>query len=291
MPTSILKTSTSIAKHFSVGFNHRTRVYLVPNVSSYSEEEYDACFTTEADEKRNTNDIVKTITVMRTGSATDRQCEDFCDRGLEHMASSAVARQRKEDRARVIDSVLDEQDDQWDAGYYDGDRLASVSQHLTSGATDLAAMRAHSDAAIARRLNPSPEVQVVRADVIFKSHTDKEAWGIDQGNYEPMGDLTAVTTYTSSTSATSSSSVRMIATNTPLETILASVLSTPDFSTITANISIMAAQHSRSKSIGNVGGLTQIAGSAPISNISQHNFAGEKSKIEAFVVKIIAKHA
>ena len=148
MPTSILKTSTSIAKHSSVRFNHRTRVYLVPDVSSYSQEEYDACFTTEADEKRNNNDIVKTITVMRTGSAADRECDDFCDRGLEHMTSSAVAQQRKEDRTRVIDSVLDEQDEQWDGGYYDGDRLAAASQHLTFDAANLAATRAQSDASI-----------------------------------------------------------------------------------------------------------------------------------------------
>ena len=62
------------------------------------------------------------------------------------MTSSAVAQQRKEDRTRVIDSVLDEQEEQWDDGYYDGDRLAAASQHLTFNAANLAATRAQSDA-------------------------------------------------------------------------------------------------------------------------------------------------
>ena len=156
--TSILKTSASTTRasitnnhSASVGFSRRTRIYLVPDISSYSQDEYNACFTTEADEKRNINDLVKTITVMRTGTASDRQCDDFCCRGLEHMTSSAAAQQRKEDRTRVIDSVLDEQDEQWDGGYYDGDRLAAASQHLTFNAADLAAPRGPS------LMPPSPD--------------------------------------------------------------------------------------------------------------------------------------
>ena len=215
MPTSILKTSicsmrppfarsatNATATKRSVDFSPRTRLYFVPDISFYSQKEYNACFSTEVDEKRNNDDIVKTITVMRTGSAADRQCEDFCDRGLEHMSSSAVALQRKDNRARIIDSVLDEQDDQWDDGYYDGDRLATVSQHLTSDAVDLAIVRAQSDATIARRLNLSP-TRMVEGDLCKSCHSKEE--GGDCRTNQLTSDLAAATSFTSSTATTATS--------------------------------------------------------------------------------------
>lgn len=225
--------STSAANQKSVGFQNRTRIYLIPNLTSYSQDDYDACFSTVGDEKRNTSDLVKTINTMRTSSRAEKNRDDFCARGLEHMSSTSAALQRKDNRNRSVHSVLDEQDDQLDGGYVDSDRLAVASSVLSSTATDLAATRAASDAAVARHLNPSSLVTKVST--------------IDLG----IGKDTVAAALTSS----STTSMH----RTLLENTLSKVLSSPELTTITSNMTITAAHHrGRSSSVGSQGSLADL---------------------------------
>ena len=135
-----------------VGFNIRTQVYLVPSLSEYTDEELEACFTTEQDTKRNQRDIVNNVTKTRMHGPA---AEGICVRGLEYLVDPKLVQERKIAKERHYDAILDEQDRQWDADVFptDWDAIAKVSLQSSKKSRDRAQMMGAKDAVIARRIN------------------------------------------------------------------------------------------------------------------------------------------
>ena len=135
-----------------VGFNSRTQVYLVPSLGEYTDEELEACFTTEQDTKRNQRDIVTSTTGARTHGIN---AEGICIRGLEYLVNPSDVQDRQAAKERHYDAILDEQDRQWDAGVFptDCDAIAKASLCTSQDSRDRAEMMGAKDAVIARRIN------------------------------------------------------------------------------------------------------------------------------------------
>ena len=155
-------TATTGASHHlrhrsrQVGFNSRTQVYLVPSLSEYTDDELEACFTTEQDTKRNQGDIVRTITGARTHGIT---AEGICIRGLEYMVNPQTVQERKIAKERHYDAILDEQDRQWDGGVFptDCDSIAEQSLRTSQESRDRAQMMGAKDAVAARRIRQADD--------------------------------------------------------------------------------------------------------------------------------------
>ena len=135
-----------------VGFNRRTQIYLVPSLGEYTDEELEACFTTEEDTKRNQLDIVDDVTKARMHGPA---AEGICIRGLEYLVDPQAVQERKIAKERHYDAILDEQDSQWDAGVFptDWDAIAETSLCTSQESRDRAQMMGAKDAVTARKIN------------------------------------------------------------------------------------------------------------------------------------------
>jgi hypothetical protein len=139
-----------------VGFSSRTRVYLVPSLTEYTDQELEACFTTEQDTKRNQLDIVTSIRDARTHGPT---AEGVYVRGLEYLVNPSAVQERKIAKERHCDAVLDEQDCQWDAGVFptNWDAIAKVAIANSQESRDRAQMMGTKDAVVARRIRQADD--------------------------------------------------------------------------------------------------------------------------------------
>ena len=103
----------------------------IPTISidDMSDEEHRATYDTDEDGTNRQQSLVECIAAMRTLSLTETELEEqhnHTSRGIEMMMSHQSIQQAKSRKMAVIDAVLDEQD-QFDQGYFDADRLAQVS--------------------------------------------------------------------------------------------------------------------------------------------------------------------
>ena len=145
------------AKGRRLKFSRRTRIYLIPTLDELTQPEYDAYYRTPQDEKESQDHLVKTITTARQheGGTIPRRLQDqLTTRGIEHMTCSNRMRRRSEIKKRVVNAVLDEQDQQFD-DYEAGkttrpvsnpERIASVSRRMTRQCAIVARSKAMQDA-------------------------------------------------------------------------------------------------------------------------------------------------
>lgn len=131
----------------SVVFDRRTRVYLIPTTNEMRQEEYDACFFTDAESKEAQEEMLSCILAMRRGLNDNDEEGGLCFRGIEHMRSAASMSQRNEHKLHVTDSILDAQDEDEDP-----DHIAAVARRVTHWAVEAALTKASSDAAFVRRM-------------------------------------------------------------------------------------------------------------------------------------------
>lgn len=131
----------------SVVFDRRTRVYLIPTVNEMRQEDYDACFITDAESKEAQEEMLSCIGAMRRGLNDNDEEGGLCFRGIEHMRSAASMSQRNDRKLHVTDSILDAQDEDGDP-----DHIAAVARRVAHWAVEAALIKASSDAAFVRRM-------------------------------------------------------------------------------------------------------------------------------------------
>ena len=135
------------AESKNVAFNRQTRVYLIRTLSEWTQEEYDACFVTEAESKASQEEMRDNIIAMRQGLNDNDEDSGLCFRGIEYMRSAASFSQRNNHKAHVTNSILDAQDEDEEP-----EHIAAVSRRLTRQAVEAALTKASSDAAFVRRM-------------------------------------------------------------------------------------------------------------------------------------------
>ena len=213
----------------SVGFERRTRAYMYPVQihHDFSDAKYDQIYQTKLDERRKHKDIVRCLTILRSGSDEERRSDDYCPRGLETMWSTESILRSKAAQQRVIDAVLDEQERQWDLNLNDASLVAGISARHSSNAVEIALLRASSDAAFARIYNPSP------------GDTDKES---ESSKCRPMSLPSTSSSTDDISTSPDSSSPSCSQQRTVLQNTLAKVLSSPDLTctSISTNMVTMA---------------------------------------------------
>ena len=93
-----------------LGFNPKTRVYLVPTLNEYTDEEIDNIWITEEEDIASQRDLIKTIELLRRNNgAIPRNLQDiYTARGIDCQKEAA---QRKALKMSHIDAMLDAQDD------------------------------------------------------------------------------------------------------------------------------------------------------------------------------------
>ena len=146
-------------------FSRRTRIYLIPTLDEFTQSEYDAYYRTPQDERESQDHLVKTITTARQyegGNLPQDLQVQLTTRGIEHMTCSTRMLRRSENKKRVINAVLDEQDQQFDdyeagkttVAVSDPDRIASISKSLTRKCSITARNKAMLDEEEAALLRP-----------------------------------------------------------------------------------------------------------------------------------------
>ena len=152
-----IATSSTSCK--TVGFSRKVKIFLIPTVDEYTDEERSRAWRTEEDERTSERDTVDTINLIRehNGHIPDSYSNSTTIRGLEKFCSGQefllLCRKRRED---CIQAVLDMQDYQWtknDAPCYDTESevLRAVATQCSADATRLAISFAEEDAAYVRR--------------------------------------------------------------------------------------------------------------------------------------------
>ena len=139
-----------------VGFERKTKIYLIPSLSEYTDDEIDACWIGEEDTKISQDELASTIMLLRQNNGSipgDRQ-DDLTIRGIEHLCTQAAMERRKATRQTHINAVLDEQDDHWDKHATVEDQeeaIQQVSSIWSARSTVDAIARAAQDEAFLRR--------------------------------------------------------------------------------------------------------------------------------------------
>ena len=139
-----------------VGFERKTKIYLIPSLSEYSDDEIDACWIGEDDNKISQAELATTIVLCRqnNGSIPRDRHDDLTIRGIEYLCTQAAMERRKATRHAHINAVLDEQDDQWDKHATVEDQeeaIQQVSSTWSARSTNEAIARAAQDEAFLRR--------------------------------------------------------------------------------------------------------------------------------------------
>lgn len=116
-------------------------------MNEWTQEEYDACFITDAESKEAQEEMLSCILAMRRGLDDNDEEACLCFRGIEHMRSAASMSQRNDHKLHVTDSILDAQDEDEDP-----DHIAAVARRVTQWAVEAALIKASSDAAFVRRM-------------------------------------------------------------------------------------------------------------------------------------------
>lgn len=141
-------TSAAVNKKKSLCFNPRTSIYLIPTLSSISDEDFNLLYMNDDDNKRIQKDAVQTIAAMRACQYnTANPHEEYCS-----LIRANSVEQRKATKDRVLNAGLDEQDSQWERGEFDADRIAEASVLNAANTVAYARMLGESDQAFAKLL-------------------------------------------------------------------------------------------------------------------------------------------
>ena len=182
----------------SVSFHSRTKVYLVPTLDDWTEDEIVKSYRTDEDEAITQEEIVSTIRIMRRNSGRtsddDETLRNVTARGLEHLGTSEAMAHRKLRKSRQLNSVLDEQDRQWDNPHLeDHQRIADIANQTSAECRARALASAAEDATYVRRL--------VRRE-------SAESTGGSEDSGVPTGTSTAAASTSTSNQDTSRRSLR-----------------------------------------------------------------------------------
>lgn len=122
-------------------FNPKTRVYLVPTLDEYTDEEIDNIWITEEEDIASQRDLIKTIEILRRNNgAIPRNLQDiYTARGI-GVANQKEAAQRKALKMSHIDAVLDAQDD-----FCSPKEIAKISEAMSKAARKRAQFLGASD--------------------------------------------------------------------------------------------------------------------------------------------------
>eukprot|EP00565_Helicotheca_tamesis_P000447 CAMPEP_0185725128 /NCGR_PEP_ID=MMETSP1171-20130828/1450_1 /TAXON_ID=374046 /ORGANISM="Helicotheca tamensis, Strain CCMP826" /LENGTH=300 /DNA_ID=CAMNT_0028393165 /DNA_START=53 /DNA_END=955 /DNA_ORIENTATION=- len=124
-------TSTASAKNRKVMYTRRvkffttTKAHVIPGLSEMSEDEKTATWMMDADYARLQLTILKTVKRMRQGKELNE--EKYCARGLEHMGTADLLKQKEDNKLSVRNAILTEQYRQKIAGCYDDEKLRKIS--------------------------------------------------------------------------------------------------------------------------------------------------------------------
>ena len=165
-------------RRLGVRFGSRTKVYLIPSISDYSDKEFTAMWMVDEDRAAAQAGILGDIKAMRTagagGAGATTDGEGHCSRGLEHMRSAAHMEQRKINKESVMNAVLDAQDAQFEANVINEEDLLEASSRNSRWARENAESMAASDAACVRR-HVRPEV-----DAFMRAFTDRSGSAVSR---------------------------------------------------------------------------------------------------------------
>ena len=152
-------------------------------IDDLSDEEYKSTYCTEEDMVNTKHDLTECITTIRGLSISDIEVEEEYNhtiRGIEVMRSSQTIRNAMQRKMAVIDAVLDEQDEQFERGIFNPDRLAEVS--LQAGAAHGTIQRAIDAAAIDEEYVDT----LVRPTVQVRSNLLRRMSSITSTSSEPL---------------------------------------------------------------------------------------------------------
>lgn len=124
----------------SVVFAAATRIYPVKHLADFTDAEIAAVWITPEENKRRLEDVSKNIQAMRNNVAED-DSQGLCFRGLEMLKSGSILRANKINAEKHIDTVLNEQEQQWERAQINYERIAKVSETSSSQARQHAATK------------------------------------------------------------------------------------------------------------------------------------------------------
>ena len=139
-------------------FSKRTRVYLIPTLSEYSDKEYADCWRGDDDEMLSQDHLVGTIQMARKhrSSIPSTHANVMTIRGIEHLCSADAMQRRKCTKKAYLDAVLDEQDLQWtddvDKTEKGKDAIRAIATRHSKHSKEVAIARATEDAAFVKSL-------------------------------------------------------------------------------------------------------------------------------------------
>ena len=162
---SIITTSPSSSSRRrklkrTVSFATRATANIIASLDDISEQEKEALWRTAEDRKDDELNIVQTVKAYRkaitkkSGSKTHELPQDMTPRGIEHLINPEKRDRLRQRRERMVDAVLDLQDDYWKRGAHLAEPIAlrTVSMKHTAADVEEAIKKAASDEAYVRRL-------------------------------------------------------------------------------------------------------------------------------------------
>lgn len=161
---SIITTTTSSSRRRklkrTVSFATRATANIISSLDDISEQEKEALWRTAEDRKDDELNIVQTVKAYRkaitnkSGYNKHDLPEDMTPRGIEHLINPDKRDRLRQRRERMVDAVLDLQDDYWKRGAHLAEPVALRTVSMKHTATDVeeAIKKAASDEAYVRRL-------------------------------------------------------------------------------------------------------------------------------------------
>ena len=162
--TSSIITNTSGSRRRkpqrTVSFATKATASIIASLDDISEEEKEALWRTAQDRKDEELSIVQTVKAYRkaatkkSGSKKHEVPQDMTSRGIEHLIDPENRERLRQRRDRMVDAVLDLQDDYWKRGAHLAEPVAlrTVSMKHTAADVEEAIKKAASDEAYVRRL-------------------------------------------------------------------------------------------------------------------------------------------
>jgi hypothetical protein len=155
----VVKTSLEPEAERTVSFCATVNIRFSLHIDDYTNAEFGNCWFASEDYKEMKREARCTVDLIERNIKFDE--EEYCRRGVEHRTdeSSVV---RREERAKAVDAVLDEQDIQTDEGFCDPEWIAIVYTDRVHRSKMAAYLTAVSDEQIVRALNAPPAPKALK---------------------------------------------------------------------------------------------------------------------------------
>jgi hypothetical protein len=145
LPCNPLFLADQQPKKKSVAFSGNVRMKKHMHINNYTPEEIEACWFTKAELSQSSEEISYTIELMTRGEGADIDASKYCTRGLECRTPLGAATKNK-NKIAAWDSVMDEQDKQFNMGINDVDTISMVYIQCTMSCQVSATIMAALDA-------------------------------------------------------------------------------------------------------------------------------------------------